>query len=71
MLTVEDIIAYLQKSIAEDHLAGDKVGLRRTQMAAGALMAAAEVNHDKDMALRFRQLAAEAANRQEDLSDDD
>lgn len=70
MLTVEQIIEYFQKTIAEDFLAGDKVGLRRTQTAAGVLMAAAEVAGDKATAMRFRQLAAEAANRQEELDGD-
>lgn len=68
MLTIEQIIEYLERTIAEDFLAGDKVGLRRSQTAAGVIMAAAQASGEKDTAFRFRVLAAEAANKLEELS---
>ncbi len=71
MLTIDQIIEYCERVIAEDRLAGDKEGLRRTQLAAGVLMHAAEYAGDKKMAMRFRVLAAQAANKQEELEPDD
>lgn len=68
MLTLDQIIEYTQRVIAEDRLSGNRAGLRNTQLAAGFLMAAANANGDKDTAYRFRLLAAEAANKNEELS---
>lgn len=70
MITVENIIEYLTHSIAQDFLRSDKIGLRRSQTTAGVLMAAAESIKDKETAYRFRQLAAQAANKQEELEED-
>jgi hypothetical protein len=67
MLTAEQIIEYMQLVIAEDRLAGNSAGLRNTQLAAGFLMAAANYAGEKDIAFRFRVLAAEAANKNEEL----
>jgi hypothetical protein len=69
MMTIEDSIEYLIKRIAEDFLRADKIGLRRTQTAAGVLMAAAETIRDKETAHRFRSLAAQAANKIEELDE--
>jgi hypothetical protein len=70
MLTVEDIISYTQRTIAQDRLTGNRAGLRNTQYACGFLMVAAESAGDKDTARRFRILAAEAANKNEELAGD-
>lgn len=67
MLTVDQIIEYLEKTIAEDMLTGDKLALKRTQTAAGILMNAAQSAGDKDTAQRFRFVAAHAANKIEEL----
>ncbi len=67
MVTVEDIVEYLTQVIAEDRLSGNRVGLLNSQRAAGFLMAAANAHGDKQTAQRFRLLAAEAANKNEEL----
>jgi hypothetical protein len=71
MLTIDQIIEYMERVIAEDRLSANSVGLKHTQTAAGFLMAAANYAGDKDMAYKFRVLAAEAANKNEELSGDD
>jgi hypothetical protein len=68
MLTTEKLIEYIEKVIAEDVLSGDRLGLKNTQRAAGFLMSAAEYAGDKELARRFRILAAQAANKDEQLS---
>jgi hypothetical protein len=70
MVTIEQMIEYLEKTIAEDLLRGDKIGLKRTQTAAGVMMAASEANGDKETAQRFRYVAAHAANKLEELEKD-
>jgi hypothetical protein len=70
MLTIDQVIDYLEETIAADLLRGDKVGLKRTQTAAGVMMAAAEARADKDTAQRFRYVAAHAANKLEELEKD-
>ena len=70
MLTISQVIEYTERVIAEDFLSGNRVGLKNTQIAAGFLMAAANYHGDKEMAFKFRVLAAEAANKNEDLSGD-
>lgn len=67
MITIDQIIVYMERTIAEDFLAGNKVNLRHTQTAAGVLMAAAESVKDSESARRFRQVAAQAANKLEDV----
>jgi hypothetical protein len=67
MVTVEDIIEYLTRIIAEDRLSGNRVGLLNSQRAAAFLMAAANAHGDKQTARRFQLLAAEAANKNEEL----
>lgn len=67
MLTTDQIIEFIEQVIAEDRLAGNRAGLRNTQIAAGFLMAAANYAEDKELARRFRVLAAEAANQGEEL----
>jgi hypothetical protein len=71
MLTVPQIVEYLEKVIAADFLAGNRAGLRRTQTAAGVLMDAAQFAGDKETAMRFRVLAAQAANKNEELEPND
>ena len=70
MLTEDQIVEYLEQTIAEGRLSGDKVGLRRTQTTAGVLMAAAQTVGDTASAQRFRLLAAQAANKQDELEAD-
>ena len=70
MLTVENIIEYTQHVIAQDRLSGNRAGLRNTQYACGYLMTAAENAGDKETARRFRLLAAEAANKNEEIGDE-
>ncbi len=70
MLTIEQILEYLNVAVTEDYLRGDKHALRRIQMTAGMLMAAAETYGDKATAYEFRKVAAHAANRQEEMSGD-
>jgi hypothetical protein len=68
MVTTNQILEYLELLIAERRLSGDHVGLKELQTAAGFLMAAANYAGDKDTALRFRVLAAKAANQREELT---
>jgi hypothetical protein len=67
-MTTDQIIDFMERVIAEDSLSGNRAGLKNTQIAAGFLMAAANYAGDKAAAQRFRFLAAEAANKHEDLS---
>lgn len=67
MLTVEQIIEYTERVIAEDSLSGNKLGLKNTQRAAGFLMNAADAHDEKELARRFRILASQAANKSEEL----
>lgn len=71
MLTTDQIFEFIERVIAEDRLSGNRTGLKNTQIAAGFLMAAANYAGDKDSARRFRILAAEAANKNEELSGED
>jgi hypothetical protein len=71
MLTTENILDFMERVIAEDRLSGNRAGLRNTQIAAGFLMAAANYAGDKDAAHKFRVLAAEAANKNEELGGED
>ncbi|MDW8214290.1 MAG: hypothetical protein RMJ55_12090 [Roseiflexaceae bacterium] len=70
MVTVEQILEYLERRIAEHHLAGDRLALKRDQDVAGFLMAAARDSGDKQLALRFQVLAARAADMREQLEPD-
>jgi hypothetical protein len=70
MLTTEKIIEYLELVIAEDRLSGNRAGLKNSQTAAGFLMAAANAAGDRQAWQRFRVLAAEAANKREELGGD-
>ncbi|NJK81512.1 MAG: hypothetical protein HC876_03030 [Chloroflexaceae bacterium] len=65
MMTIDQIIEYMEQTIAQDYLAGNKVNLRQTQTAAGILMAAADSVSDMESARRFRLVAAQAANQLE------
>jgi len=71
MLSIEQIFEFMERVIAEDRLSGNRPGLRNTQVAAGFLMAAANYAGDKESARRFRILAAEAANKNEELGAQD
>lgn len=70
MLTIEDIIEFLTRAVAEDTLRADMIGLKHIQTTAGVLLHAAQSVGDKDTAYRFRVIAANAANKREDLSGD-
>ena len=67
MLTIEQIVEYTERVIAEDTLSGNKLGLKNTQRAAGFLMSAADAHAEKELARKFRILAAQAANKAEEL----
>ncbi len=67
MLTIEQIVEYTERVIAEDSLSGNKLGLKNTQRAAGFLMSAADAHGEKELARKFRILAAQAANKAEEL----
>jgi hypothetical protein len=67
MLTIDQVVTYLERVIAEDTLSANLVGLRNAQRAAGFLMSAAEAHADKELARRLRILAAQAANKAEEL----
>lgn len=67
MVTIDQIVLYLEQAIARERLAGDREALRRTQLAAGVLMHAAEEAGDSQTARRFRIVAAQAANKQDEL----
>ena len=71
MITSDQIIDFMERVIAEDRLSGNRAGLKNTQVAAGFLMAAANYAGDRDTAQRFRFLAAEAANKHEELGGED
>lgn len=71
MLTVDHIFEYLERRIAEERLAGNAIELKHLQTTAGVLMEAAHNIRDEKMALRFRVLAAEAANKREELIGED
>ncbi len=68
MVTVEQIITYIEQTLAQRFLANDQEGLRRLQLALGELMAAASSVEDRATAMRFRVLAARAANQREAMS---
>lgn len=71
MLTVEQIIAHAERTIAQRYLSNDREGLRRMQLALGELMAAAESAGDRESVMRFRVLAAKAANQRDALEGND
>ncbi|MGQ9483188.1 hypothetical protein [Chloroflexus sp.] len=71
MLTVDQIAQYCEQEIARLQLAGDREELRRLQLAIGVLMKAAEQVRDRETAMRFRVLAARAANAQELITGED
>jgi hypothetical protein len=71
MVSIQQIAEYVEHTIAEQSLAGDREGLRQTQWAASVLTSAAESAGDKETALRFRKLAAYSANKQEELAGED
>ncbi|NTV62734.1 MAG: hypothetical protein HGA65_04245 [Oscillochloris sp.] len=68
MLSINQIIAFMEREIAQDRLEGRRDDLRQIQYAAGLLMRAAEDAGDKESARRFRLVAAQAANVQEELN---
>jgi hypothetical protein len=67
MVTVEAMIGYFERLIAEYRLAGDRQGLLRIQTTAGMMMQAAQAANDAVTARRLRVLAAQAANHAEDV----
>ncbi|RMD82442.1 MAG: hypothetical protein D6823_01195 [Chloroflexi bacterium] len=71
MLTIDAIAQYCEQEIARLQLAGDREELRRLQLAIGVIMKAAEQVHDREAAMRFRVLAARAANAQELIAGED
>ncbi|PDV99057.1 hypothetical protein [Candidatus Chloroploca asiatica] len=71
MVTVEQVIAYCERTLAARFLANDQEGLRRLQLALGVLIEAAQEAGDQETGMRLRVLAAHAANRREGLQDED
>ncbi len=71
MLTSDQILKYLEQVLAQDYQARNRAGLRNAQTAAGVLMAAANYAGDKETAYRFRVLAADAANKNEELASEE
>ncbi|NNJ13457.1 hypothetical protein EKD04_024330 [Chloroflexales bacterium ZM16-3] len=69
MLSIDQIIAHMEREIAQDRLEGRRDELRQIQYAAGMLMRAAEGAGDKDSARRFRLVASQSANLQEEMGD--
>jgi hypothetical protein len=67
MLSIDQIITHMEHEIAQGRLEGRREELRQLQYAAGMLMRAAEGAGDKDSARRFRLVAAQSANVQEEL----
>jgi hypothetical protein len=70
MISTEETMEYLTRTLAEYFLRADKIGLKRIQTTAGVLMAAAESLKDKETAFHFRQIAAQAANKIEELEEE-
>jgi hypothetical protein len=71
MLTIDTIVTHFEKVIATERLAGNAETLRRVQLAAGMIMDAAQADGDQDTAMRFRLLAAQAANKREEIEAED
>lgn len=67
MVTGDQILAYCEREVAERHMAGDREGLRRLQLALAVLMNAADSAGDRTTAAGFRNLAARAANYQDQI----
>lgn len=67
MLSMDQLVEYFNDQIAHGFLEGKATELRHLQAAAGVIMAAAEANHDSPTATRFRIVAAQAANKLEEL----
>ena len=67
MVTIDQLIEFLQRRTAECRLRGDHEGLRRVQLGAGLLMDAANYANDHATAERLKILAAKAANHREAL----
>jgi hypothetical protein len=65
----EQLYIYLERSITERHLAGDKAQLAKLQSACGVIMAAANDAGAAALAKRFQILAARAANLLEKLGE--
>ncbi len=68
MLTLDQVAEYAERTIAEQTLSGDEMALKNAQRALGYIVAAAEAHGDRETARRFRILAAQAANKAEEVS---
>ena len=66
MLTIDQIIVYLEREIAQGQLTGQREELRQLQCCAGMLMRVAHGIDDPERVRRFHLLAAQAANAQDD-----
>jgi hypothetical protein len=67
-MTSEQLYAYIERTITERHLAGDKAALNRLQTACGILMAAATDADQNALAKQWQILAARAANLAEKIN---
>ena len=68
-MTSEQLYAYIERTITERHLAGDKAALNRLQTACGVLMAAANDAGQSAIAKQWQILAARAANLAEKINE--
>ncbi|MFN5060283.1 MAG: hypothetical protein ACK5GU_10235 [Chloroflexota bacterium] len=68
-MTSEQLYAYIERTITERHLAGDKAALSRLQTTCGVLMAAATDAGQSALAKQWQILAARAANLAEKIND--
>ena len=68
-MTSEQLYAYIERTITERHLAGDKAALSRLQTTSGVLMAAATDAGQSALAKQWQILAARAANLAEKIND--
>ncbi|GAB4112767.1 MAG: hypothetical protein Fur005_32850 [Roseiflexaceae bacterium] len=67
MITVDQIADHIERLIAEERLAGDRLALKDIHKSAGFLVRTAEALGDREVARRFQILAAQAANAAEAL----
>lgn len=68
-MTSEQLYAYIERTITERHLAGDRAALSRLQTTCGVLMAAATDAGHSALAKQWQILAARAANLAEKIND--
>lgn len=68
-MTSEQLYTYIERTITERHLAGDRAALSRLQTTCGVLMAAATDAGHSALAKQWQILAARAANLAEKINE--